>query len=160
MAFMFELVSELTWLSLSSGLHLVFLLDTSIRHTPTWVKASSSSGPVVLHVSSHLWRSWTSCPAAVRDAPLSSLLPFLLSGNILIVFTRLYDTFHLSLRMPRTPCTAVTWCWYWWRSRCDWAAQSTAADETETCRTFSRWFMAHCCCQGGNCVEADGEDSP
>lgn len=60
----------------------------------------------------------------------------------------------------RTPCTAVTWCWYWWRSRGDWAAQSTAADETETCRTFSRWFMAHCCCQGGDCVEGDGEDSP
>lgn len=103
MAFMFELVSELTWLSLSSGLHLVFLLDTSIRHTPTWVRASSSSsspGPVVLHVSSHLWRSWTSCPAAVRDPPLSSVLPFLLSGNILIMFTRLYDTFHHSLRMP------------------------------------------------------------
>lgn len=129
---MFKLVSKLTWLSVSSGLHLVFLLDTSTRHTSTWV--TPSSGPVMLQVYSHLWGSWTSCPAA--------LLPVLLSGNIVIMFTGLYATFHLWLS-ARVPCTAVKWCWFWWRSLLDWGVQPTAAEETETCKTFlhSLWLI-------------------
>lgn len=70
---------------------------------------TSSHVLLMLQVDSHLWRSWTSCPAAVEDAPLSSVSLALLSGNfgsrLLPSLTRF--TFHsVSVYLAQWECGA------------------------------------------------------